>query len=167
MPGAQQVVKPVVQAALDQYSRMRQLIARVFSPALDLYPDGCASLEGVAVANTGVPTAGSQVQFICDGILVGITASVETGAAADLASVKLAVDINGQTHLFLGGQGGQGYVPFTQLQGTGAAQIFRIMAPITQIVPWTAFFKNVGSTSSVNVDVAFWYCNRSSPPLTT
>jgi hypothetical protein len=159
-------LKPAVQAAFDAFSRARQAISRVFVPALDLYADGCATVEGVSVNNGGVPTSGSQVSFICDGYLVAITASVETGSAVDLSCLKMAVAVDGQTQLFLSGQNGTGYVSFAQLVGSGGYER-RIMAPIKQIVPWQVFFKNVGSTSAVVVDVSFWYVNRSSPPLTT
>jgi hypothetical protein len=158
-------IAPVVSEAFEMFARARRAVQRVFVPALDILPDGCTTLNSVAVANGGAATGNNAVSFICDGYLVGISASVETGAAADAASVSMSVAVDGVTALFQTGQGGTGFVPLAQLSGPTGAGLFRIMAPFRNQTAWQVQFKNVGSTSSVSVDVTFWYCNRSRPPL--
>lgn len=157
---------PSVKLAFDMFSRARKAISRVFVPTLDLYADGAITLEDVLVA-TGATSPAKQVQFIADGYLVAITASVQSGTAADLATTKLAVKINGSTDIFVTGQSGEGFVSFAQLQfASGAGQGLRIMAPIRERIPYAAFIKYEGASGTVTADVTFWYVNTSNPPLT-
>jgi hypothetical protein len=159
--------KPSVTEAFTMFARARDAIRRVFIPALDVLPDGASVLSSVAVANGGGATGNQAVSFICDGYIIGVSASVETGSTSDAQSVSVSVAVDGVTQLFQSGNGGTGFVPLAQLSGASGNGMFRIMAPFKNQVPWQCQFKNVGSTSSVNVDVTFWYCNRSSPPLVT
>ena len=156
-----------VRFAFAQFSRARQAVARVFVPSLDLYPDGGVSLEDVTVTAAAVISPAKQVTFICDGYLVGISCSVQSGLAADLASTKLALVVNGSTNVITAAQQGQGFATFWQLnQPGGAAGIFRLMAPIRQSLPYSAFIKYEGGQTSVTADLTFWYVNTKTPPLT-
>lgn len=157
-----------VSFAFKMFSRARQAVSRMFVPALDLLPDGGVSLEDVNVANGGTVSPGKQVTFIADGYLVGVTGSVQSGTAADYATTKVAILINGSTSIITAGQQGQGYATFGQLFGTaGDGRMFRLMAPIRQSIPYVVYIKYEGANSTVTADLCFWYCNTVSPPLTT
>jgi hypothetical protein len=148
------------------FSRARQAISRVFVPGLDLYPDGGVTIPNVTV-DQNTTSAGQQAKFICDGYLVAVSASVQSGTAADLATTSLALVINGSTSVFQTGQQGTGFVTFDQIQKVGAAGSgARIMAPIRQSVPYQVFIQYVGGNATVVADVTLWYVNTSSPPIT-
>lgn len=157
-----------VSVAFQMFSQARQAIARVFTPGLDLYPDGLCTLEDITVtAAAPNVSAGQQAKFICDGYLVGVLCSVQSGTAADLSTTKIAIVINGSTSIFQTGQQGTGYVSFQALQAAmNGGGGWRILAPIRQSVPYQVFIKYEGAQTSVTADVALAYVNTSSPPLT-
>ena len=157
-------MSPDMTSALTMFTRARKAVRRVFVPALDLYADGCSTVESVSVA-TNVTSPGSQATFICDGFLVGVTVSIHgtNVAQGDLNGAKLGILINGSTNLFQAGQTGAGFVSFNQLLVT-AGMPFRVMAPIRQRVPYVVQIKNDGANTIV-ADVGLWYVNTSSPPI--
>jgi hypothetical protein len=154
---------PAVGYAFEMFSKARQNIARIFVPGLDLYPDGAGIVQGLSVA-PATTSGGTPLQFICDGYLVGILASVRSGVAADAAAALLRIQVNGSTDLFQLSNGGAGFVSFLQLQ---QGPQFRLVAPIRQATPWNIFVQNTyASSTTIVADITFLYCNRSSPPLT-
>lgn len=154
-----------VTVAFEMFSRARAAIQRIFVPTLDLYPDGICTIEDVTVA-TGATSAGQQAKFICDGYLVGVMASVQSGTIADLSTTKIAIVINGSTSIFQTGQQGTGFITFAALEQAGVGGIFRLMAPIRQSVPYQVFIKYEGAEDTVTADIGLAYVNTSSPPIT-
>jgi hypothetical protein len=158
-------------ALLDRFERSRQAVARVFVPALDVFPDGAATIENVLV-NAATTSASQPIQFVCGGWIVGATVSISLSSggalvAADFGCASLAIKINGSTDVFQTGQQAEGFVSFMQLgQGlNGGNGIFRFMAPIVQQVPYQLYFKNTHTTSNYTVSASLWYCNTTSPPI--
>lgn len=153
-----------VSVAFEMFSRARKAIARCVIPSTDILPDGASTVNAVSVLTTATSPP-QQVTFICDGYLVGLTASVRSGSGADEAGTLLAVVINGSTSLFQAAQQGTGYVPFGQLRPNGVGGFFRIMAPIRQSVPYQVYVQNT-TAGTIVADVTLYYVNTSSPPLT-
>ncbi len=167
------MLSAATRAVLDAFQKAREAVFRSTIPALDVYPDGAATIENIVVNAASVTQSGANpVQFICGGWIVGVTvsASLSSGGALtheDVAGMSAAIKINGSTDLFQIGQQGQGFVNFFQL-GAGfqnPSTMFRVMAPIVQQVPYQVFFKNVGANDNITVSLTLWYCNTTSPPI--
>jgi hypothetical protein len=148
--------------AWEQFRKARKLISGLLVPNTDLYPDGVEVVNGLSVVTVSTSPA-QTVQFLCDGYVVGIYATVRSGAAADLAGTLLRVQVMGNTDLFQLGPGGAGFMPFAQLQNTAPGG-FRIIAPITAATPWNVYVQNTTS-GTVVADISFAYCNTKTPPI--
>jgi hypothetical protein len=148
--------------AWQQFRKARKAIEPLLVPNTDLYPDGVEVINGLSVG--AVATSPAQtMQFLCDGYVVGIFASVRSGAAADAAGTLLRVQVMGNTDLFQLGPGGAGFVSFAQLQNTSPGG-FRIIAPVTAATPWNVYCQNTTS-GQVVADISFAYCNTKTPPI--
>lgn len=149
--------------ALEMFGRARRAVQRVFVPALDMYPDGGMTIENVSVL-FGTTSPAQPATPICDGFLVGISASVQGGTVANAATTKIAVTINGSTNIFQTGTQGQGFVSIQQLLGSFGG-IFRVMAPMKQAVPYQVYVKNDAAAGTTISDITLWFVDTSSPPL--
>jgi hypothetical protein len=148
--------------AWEQFRKARKLISGLLVPTTDLYPDGVEVVNGLSVPTLSTSPA-QTMQFLCDGYVVGIFASVRSGAAADIAGTLLRVQVMGNTDLFQLGPGGAGFVSFAQLQNTTPGG-FRIIAPVTAATPWNVYVQNT-TGGQVVADISFAYCNTKTPPI--
>lgn len=141
-----------------------QRAVAVALPMVELWPTGDVIINALSVTNATTSGA-QQVTFPCDGICVGIAATVETGAAADMAGFQLAVAVDGQFELFTTGSA-RAYKPFAQISGVGAvgavSGYWKCRIPFRQATAWQAFVKNT-TAGTQSVDVAFAYVNTSTP----
>lgn len=139
-------------------------IAPVALPMVELWPTG--ELQSNANAVNSLTISGAiQVQFPCDGYVVGIAATVRSGAAADMAGTLLRVSVDGSIDLFTTGSAA-GYKPFAQLSGVGAigaiSGYWKCRIPFRQATAWQIYISNQ-TNGSVTADVGFAFVNVSTP----
>ena len=141
-----------------------QAIAPVALPMVELWPTGELVSNGNSQATTSISGA-IQIQFPCDGYVVGIAATVRSGAAADMAGTLLRVTVDGTTELFTTGAAA-GYKSFAQLSGVGAvgavSGYWKCRIPFRQATAWQLYVNNqTGGT--VVADIGFAFVNVSQP----
>lgn len=130
-------------------------------PVAELYPDGVLLVNALTVTN-GTTSSAQQLQWPCDGYLVGISTSTYDFAVASLASMQLRVVVDGNTDYFTTGTA-NAFLPFAHITNTGFAR-WPTRKSFRQGTPWQAYVKNV-SAGSLTCDLGFWYVNVANPRL--
>jgi hypothetical protein len=144
---------------------MAAAVAPVALPMVELWPTGELVSNGNSVANA--TTSGAiQVQFPCDGYVVGIAATTRDAAAASMGGMLLRVVVDGNTDLFTTGAAG-GYKPFAQISGVGAvgavSGYWKCRIPFRQATAWQIYLNNTTATNPLVADIGFALVNVSQP----
>ena len=138
-------------------------LATALLPAARISPDGTVYSNFISVGAGS--TAQFNVQWPCDGVLVGIRATTEDGLQASMSGTLLRVQVNGNTELFPSGSGqGAGFAPFAAISGSASFMgQYSARRAFKQVTQWVISIQNTGITTVV-ADVGWDYINTSSPP---
>jgi hypothetical protein len=151
--GAAGFAASILQAAADT-------LAPFLEPIVNYMPTGRLCVNGQSVANATTTNA-IQINWPCDGYLVGIAATTRDGVAASQAGSLVRVVVDGNLELFTTGTA-PGYVPVSQLTGVAIAS-WRTRVTFRQATPWQLYINNTTATNPIVYDICFDYINVTTP----
>lgn len=139
------------------------LASAAMLPVAELSPMGSVPANAISVA-TVATSSGINIQWPCNGFIVGIRATTRDGLAASMCGTLLRVLVNGQDELFPAANGGgAGYLPFAMISGNAAfLGRYAVRRAFQQATYWVIFVQNTTGGTVVS-DVSFDYINTSTP----
>jgi hypothetical protein len=142
-------------------------LAPFLEPVVSYMPTGAVEINALSALRAAT-TAAFQLQWPCDGYLVGISANARVTSQDLLIAAQtqllLRVVVDGNTELFTTGTA-PGFRPFFQLVGPGGAQgsSYRTRVSFLQATPWQVYVQNVASGTDYTVDISLDYVNTRTP----